>query len=245
MIKVFIEGIIIGVAKILPGISGAFLAMLFGQYEIIINSIASIKYANAHKETLVPLSIGIITSVIITSTLLNTLINSAYHVLLSFIIGIMLYEVLIDLKRYKNTKIKYKYIIISLLIILFLSSIFLLKGTLFNVTNSTCKLILLFICGILDAFATIVPGVSGTALLILVGSYRIIISGISNADLSVILPFGIGLIIGLIFFAKIISNMLKKYSNFIHYCVVLFCCIRQVDTGVEQSVELLHAGGGF
>ena len=221
MLNVFLKGLIIGIAKILPGVSGAILAMSFGLYEIIVNSLTSLKYALEKRKVLIPLSLGIFISIIVTSQFLNILIMEYYYIVLSFIIGVMAYELLINLITYKNKKINTKYIIISIIIVLFLSSLFLIKGksSTINSEYGLHSFISLFLCGILDAFATIIPGISGSALLLLVGYYQKIIGAFSLFDLSILIPFSVGFIISIIIFSKIISHLFKKYRELFNYLI--------------------------
>lgn len=221
--KLFLIGILIGIAKILPGVSGAVLALMFGVYEILIESIGSLKKTIKNIKKLIPLILGICLSIVLTSTLINHFTNRFYNRFLALIVGIMIYEVIDNLKCYRNKIINTKYLIASLFTILVLIVITNIKITTFiDCHNTINPFITLFFLGIIDAASTVIPGVSGTAILLLFGYYKKIIYGISTLNISIIFPFGIGFIIGLIIFSRMLTYLFKKYRLFVDYMVTSF-----------------------
>ncbi len=220
--KLVLIGFIIGIAKILPGVSGAMLAMMFDVYELLINSVADLKYAYQNKWKLLKLSLGIIASIIIFSIFFKIFMHEYYIYFISAVLLVMIYELIKDLNTYKKEKISVKYLIVSCFFVLVLISVMFLKKDSIVLNETPFHLFLsLLLCGIVDSIATIVPGISGTALLLLLGYYQTILTGFSDLDLSIILPFGMGFALGIIVFSKIFSKVFKKYKTLMHYIVTV------------------------
>ena len=220
--KLVLIGFIIGIAKILPGVSGAMLAMMFEVYELLINSVADLKYAYQNKWKLLKLSLGIIASIIIFSIFFKIFMHKYYIYFISAVLLVMIYELIKDLNTYKKEKISVKYLIVSCFFVLVLISVMFFKKDSIVLNETPFHFFLsLLLCGIVDSIATIVPGISGTALLLLLGYYQTILTGFSDLDLSIILPFGMGFALGIIVFSKIFAKIFKKYKTLMHYIVTV------------------------
>ena len=217
-LKLFIKGLIVGLGKIIPGVSGSLLAISLNIYDRAIWAITNF-FDNVIDNTkfLLTLLIGIIVSIIIFSKIIIYFITNYYVMTMLFFIGLILGGLLIFRGKYVVNK---KNIIISLIsfgIIMLLSSFSL--NTKYTLSNNITDYLVFFIAGLLDSFATIVPGISGTALLMNIGVYEILILAMSNvtninllvSNIKILIPFGIGMIIGFIFLSIIISYLFKKY----------------------------------
>ena len=95
-----------------------------------------------------------------------------------------------------------------------INNTYILKG---NIIDT----IVFLVSGLIEAIGTVVPGISSTALLMTVGTYKIIISSLASlSNIKVIIPFGIGTIIGLLLVIKIMDYLFKKYHHKI-YAIIL------------------------
>ena len=213
-----LKGFIIGIGKIIPGVSGAILAISLGVYD------KSIYYINNFKDNkkesikyLLPLGIGIIISIIFFSKIINYLLDKYYVITMLFFIGLII-GTIPSITKEINKK-DYYLVIISFLIFIFLS-ILGINNT-YIVKGSIIDIIVFLISGLLEAIGTVVPGVSSTALLMTIGTYKIIISSIANiTNIKIIVPFIIGTIVGLLIVVKIIDYLFKKYHKKV-YSVIL------------------------
>lgn len=223
--KNIIKGFIIGVGKIIPGVSGAILAISMGVYDKSVYYINNFK--NNKKESikyLLPLSIGILISIIFFSKIINYLLDKYYVITMLFFIGLII-GTIPSITKEINKK-DYYLIIISFIIFLSLSLLG-VKNT-YIIKGNIIDIVVFLISGLLEAIGTVVPGVSSTALLMTIGTYKIIILTISNitnisniiANLKIIVPFIIGTILGLLIVVKIIDYLFKKYHNKV-YSVIL------------------------
>lgn len=220
-IKIFIKGFIIGIGKIIPGVSGAMFAMLLGLYEDIVASLSSFRELCSRKKTIIPLGIGIVFAIIIGSNAIKFLLEKYYIQSMGLFIGMMLFGIVPLIKEIKNTNINFQNILIASILIIILTSLFMIdvQESSISMITGFRKMISLFLCGILDAASTIIPGISGTALLMIVGFYDIIISSLAGlaipgkivASFITIFPFLIGLALGIIFVSKIMNYIFKNY----------------------------------
>ena len=221
-----IKGFIVGVGKIIPGVSGAMLAITLGIYDKCIYAISNFtKNIKNNLNLLFFIGIGIILSVGLFSNMVIYLLDSSYFITMCFFIGLIIGGVP---KLYNESKVNVKnkknigFIIISFLIILVINYI--------NpeyVIKTNANFITLISIGILEAFAMVVPGISGTALLMLIGYYDMVLIRFSRIlnifnlyeTISFFLPFGIGLLIGILIVSKLINFCFRVYKNET-YCII-------------------------
>ncbi len=228
--KLILKGFLIGIGKIMPGVSGAMIAMSLNEYNKIIESIANIKkdiYNNT--KYLSKIGIGIILAIILASKIIVNCLNTRYFATMLLFIFIILNGTTNIIKQTKSNK---KDIVISIFIIIL---VILLKQILkIQFINTNTKGVFEFIkiigIGIIDALSSIVPGISGTALLMYFGYYEKILNtfatitnkNIMTQNILTIIPFIIGFIFGTIIISKIINKIIKKYPNTLNTTVVMF-----------------------
>ena len=218
MIKNILKGFIIGIGKIIPGVSGALLAITLGVYDKALNAITNF-FDNKKENTklLITLAIGIILAILIFSKIINYALTKYFLITMLFFIGLIIGGIPNILKKVKT---KNWYIILISFSIIFLLTITQIDNNYILKNNFSDYLILVF-AGFLEALGTVVPGISSTALLMIVGMYNLIINAISNlidfnliiTNIKIIIPFGIGLLIGLIAISIIINYLLNKHSE--------------------------------
>ena len=238
MIRFFLEGFIIGLGKIIPGVSGALFAMLFGVYEDIIKCISSPKYIIKNYKMILPLIIGIAISIVFGSGLIKVLLEIAYLQSMAFFIGMMSFEIIPLIKKNRKVHLKRgETILLTSLIMIMLLLMFIPINYNRVISIGVFRdVVSIFLCGILDAIATIIPGISGTSLLMLAGYYEIIISSISSLHLPVLLPFIIGLFSGIVFLAKMIDYAFKYHKSFMNTAVL---CLAILST-IILTLELVN-----
>lgn len=252
-----LKGFILGIANIIPGVSGGTLAMTMGIYEDIIKSISSIlKTPKKSLKLLLHLGIGAVLSILILSKLLNyTLTNYAFATTL-FFIGLIVGGFPLLLKKAKGHKVSLGYLLsflstTSLVIILRLLQTSENTVSLNNVSLFT--IIILLLVGMLAASTMVIPGVSGSFVLMLIGFYKPILNTTSNItkinllghNLLILVPFGIGVLLGIVLTAKLIEYLLKKYEIYTYYGIygfilasilVLILNVYNKATGIPEVV---------
>lgn len=229
-----IKGFIIGIGKILPGVSGALLAILMGVYDKSIDYI--INFKRNKKESikyLFPIGIGILLSIILFSKVIYYTLSKYYFEVMMLFIGLIIGTTPSIINK---TEKKDNYLVIISFLIFFSISISNIDNTYIKQNNYIDSLVY-FISGITEAIGTVVPGVSSSALLMIEGTYNIIIEAIANViDIKVIIPFIIGLIIGLIITIKIINYLLKKYNTKI-YSIILGILVSSIILLIIKSFK--------
>lgn len=231
-VKLFLEGLVIGLGKIIPGVSGALFAMLFGQYEIIVECISNPRMLKEHFHSIFPIGLGVLFAILGGSNLIGFLLANHYIASLSFFIGMMIYGTVPFAKKIFCSKISFKEIVLSLLSVVIIALLLFSKPEVSRVRETTglFEFISLFLCGFLDAGSTIIPGISGTALLMLLGVYEKIITCLSLLSslqfepkiFEILLPFTLGLGIGLFLFAKIADYLFKNCANIMNLSIFGF-----------------------
>ena len=207
----FIKGFVIGIGKIVPGVSGAMLAISLGVYDKAIYYICNFKndIKNSFKY-LFPLGVGIIISIVLFSKVISLCLNKYYVITMLFFIGLIIGGIPDILN--KVNKNNYYISIISCIIFTGI--------TIFNVNNSYIiknnfiDFVVYFISGMIETIGTIVPGVSGTALLMIIGTYDSIIYAVGNiTNIKLLIPFILGMFISLVLFIKLIDYSFNKYND--------------------------------
>ena len=244
----FIKGIVIGIGKIIPGVSGSMLAVSMGLYEKLINSINNF-FGDFKKnfKFLFKIGLGIVISIIFFSNIILGLLNKYYLITIFLFIGLILGS-LDDIKIKINKKNNYiVYIIFILVTILGLINI----NNKVYIENSLLKIIYYFFAGVLDAITMIVPGISGTATLMMYGCYEDVIKSyssildISNVinNFSILFPFFIGMLMGIIFSVKAIDYLLKNKKEKTYSVIYGFCLstiIIMGINGIKSTYNLLQ-----
>jgi len=207
-----VKGFILGIANIIPGVSGGTLAITLGIYEELIGTISHI-FSNLKKNLnfIIPIGIGAVLSVLIMSKLINYSLGEFPVPTTLFFIGLIVGGLPLIASKVKSVKPSVSHIVAFLLT--------------FSLT-----MFLLFIVGIIAAATMVVPGISGSFVLMLLGFYKPILNTISNItdfsmlalNMMVLIPFGIGIVVGIILIAKLIEYLLKKHEIITYYAILGF-----------------------
>ena len=214
-----LKGLIIGLGKIIPGVSGSVLALSLGVYEKCIDIISNLKKELKYNiKFIFLLSIGILTGIVFGSKIIYFLLNKYYIPTMSLFIGLISGTIKTIFKKIKlKTKKNYISMIIPFILIYFISILSINK-------LDTSNYLVIIILGFIDAVTMIVPGVSGTAIFMILGVYNFILYLLSNVFNPLIIFFIIGLILGLILTSKIINYFFKNYSNDTYIVILSLLC---------------------
>ena len=213
-----IKGIIIGIGKIIPGVSGSMLAISMGIYQRLIESISGFfKHPKENFKFLFKIVLGVIIAAVFFSNMILKCLDKYYLITMFFFIGLIIGGSE-DLKQ--NTSKKYNYIsIISFLLITVLGIININNNI--NISNSFLNFLYFIFIGFIDALTMVIPGISGTATLMMLGAYEKVIEMYSNIfnfslffdNLTLLIPYLIGIAIGIIGTVKLIQFLFKNYKE--------------------------------
>ena len=207
-IRYFIAGIFIGLSELLPGISGATVALMFGVYEKLLDFLRKFKNFNL----ILPLLFGMILSVFVFSSLINFLYETHTNTFNIFIALIMIgYGIFLVISTFLNEDIdKGKKFFINLFLAILIG--FYLASFHTN-ANQELNPLLLALFGFIACSFLLFPGISGSAFLLSVGAYPLIIGSISNIDFGILFPFGIGMLMALVLMPRLINKAYKKFGK--------------------------------
>ena len=239
-IMLVIKGFIMGIANIIPGVSGGTLALTLGIYEDFISAISHfLKNIKKNIKFLLPVFIGMGLSILTMSNVISSAFDNYPVPTTFFFMGLVLGG--IPMLANKVSKTKEKKQVSSYIIALFTFSVVIVLAfseQLFgnglgdvNLSNlSVGGYFLLFLVGVVAAATMVIPGVSGSLVLMLLGYYLPIVDTIKDLthfknifdNMLILIPFGIGVVIGIVLIAKLIEWLFKKYEAKTYFGVLGF-----------------------
>ena len=237
LINQILRGIVIGVANIIPGVSGGTMMVSMGIYDTLIHCITHL-FSEFKKsiKTLLPYGIGMVVGIVALASLLTYLFENHALPTATTFIGLILGGLGPILAKVNRKKINW---VCILIFVLFFIGIVLMSFT-GEVTNpdslnlNAGTILMLVIIGCVASATMIIPGVSGSMVLMLLGYYTPILNAVSNLKDAVfsldftgilqpaltLLPFGLGVILGIFGVAKLIEWLLSRFPTQT-YCGVL------------------------
>jgi putative membrane protein len=217
----FLKGMAMGAADVVPGVSGGTIAFVSGIYEDLLDSISKLNFSALKilKETgfknfwnhingsfLLSLFAGIVCSVISLAKGISWLLATQPILLWSFFFGLVLASVVYLAKALRNMHWwEISWSVLGIAIALYISSL----GVSENIQTSWY----LFLSGALAICAMILPGISGAFILVLLGSYEVILNAVHERNLKTIVIVGAGAISGLIIFSRFLKWTFKHFKN--------------------------------
>ena len=234
MIKTFLKGAAMGIAEVIPGISGGTVALILGIYERLIRVINSFdfemlrivsqkKFREAWNKVegnfLSVLLIGMLVSIYSFSALILFLLETYPTAFKSFLSALLFFSVFIDPLRPKPTKTLFIGLFLAFLICSLLY--FLPPGNFAEV-----NLLYIFLSGFIAISALIVPGISGSFILLLMGSYSTILMAVRDLNYLILIIFLMGALTGLFTIARLIQFAFTKNKELfqsIFIGLIVFC----------------------
>lgn len=220
---IFLRGLIMGVADIIPGVSGGTMALITGIYERLIKAISDINHLiikevfRSHVGTafknikkidfalLVPLLLGIAIAFLSLARLMDYLLLNWSGITYAFFFGLILASA-IFVYKYAGKNI------VKNIIFLVIGFVFAFWFIGLDVLQTNHSSIIILFSGAIAISAMILPGISGAFILVLLGQYEYIINALKNFDIGKITLFLIGVIVGILVFSKILDYLLNKHK---------------------------------
>src|SRR5699024_9493831 len=222
------RGLLMGASDVIPGVSGGTIALLLGIYDRLIEAINGLfsREWKKHLSFLVPLGIGVAIAIFSLAKLIVWLQNNYPAPLHFFFLGLIL-GVLPYLFTHAKVSETFKpthYIILAVGAVLIGSIEFMdvSAGQTIIENRSTMIYVYLFFSGFLASAAMILPGISGSMIMLVIGAYLTIMNAIKNLYLDVIFVTGIGIAIGIFTMSRLIAYFLQKYHTGTFACVIGF-----------------------
>lgn len=224
--KNIINGIFIGVSNVIPGVSGGTVAVILGIYETLINSVKNIRHDfKKNIMYLIQIGIGAVIGILLFSSMISTLLDRYTIAVNYFFVGLVIGSISLLFSKFKDKKVSLNKIsgfILGIGFVFMVSTI----GNMMSVdsaesikTGLSAYLTLGF-AGFIAAFTMLLPGVSGSLTLVMLGMYDDFVNAVSTFNIPVLFVCGIGVLIGILVTVKLISYLLKKYND-ITYAAIL------------------------
>lgn len=248
IIKNILCGIVIGIANIIPGVSGGTMMVVLDVFDRIVGAIGGLR-KNWKKNIpfLLEILLGAAAGIILFSKLLSYLLETRYMVTNFFFIGVILGSIPLVYRRATADRLKQGHLLFCCLtLILMLCTVYAVPGTPDTLIREVSWLsaLRLFASGALAAVCMIIPGISGSFVLLLFGAYETIAVAIAEWNFAVLLPVGIGIVAGLLLGCKAIAVLLRRYPQATYFSILGFV-IGSIPAIVEKiRQEQAFVGGG-
>jgi len=222
-VSLFLKGVAMGAANVIPGVSGGTIALITGIFERLINALKSVDlqalgmifrgrvsafWNHVDGNFLAALLAGVVISIVTLARLFEFLLAHHEIATMAFFFGLILlsiYYVGATVGRWGT-----KPVLVLLLGIVIAVSIALLAPA--NENNSS---LYLFICGVVAISSMILPGLSGSFVLIIMGNYALVLGAISGLDFQVLIPLAAGCIVGLMIFSRVLAWVFSRYHDLV------------------------------
>lgn len=249
-IILFIKGVVLGVAFVIPGVSGGTLAVLMGIYEELIeaasNFYKSIADFKKYFMYLLPIGLGVVFSIAVFAKLIKFGLDKAPIITILIFLGMIIGGIPALVRNVKGTKTNLKDMTLMLVGLIIVISMLIFHKTNSNVVLTNMSItgyITLLLVGAIAAVTMVVPGISGSFTLMLIGYYEPVlnlvndITSFKNLGSNLILmgTFMLGVFIGIIFISKIIEWCLKHYKRETYYAIIGFVLSSIISVIYEVS----------
>lgn len=243
----FIKGIFVGIALVIPGLSGSIFAVVVGLYEKIINAISTLK-KNLKKNILflLPIVLGAVVGVLLSAKLIIDLCEKYPQQAYFFFIGLVLGSVPLVVRKMNKIKFKPLYLLITFFALGFILLMGILSGNEAETTTEVAyhltdlyDVLAVFVSGFLSCALMSIPGVSGSVTLMVLGQYNKVYGAVGECTVMIkhilkgdfdaalnssraiwtALVFAVGGILGFLIIAKLISRLLAKFEAQVYYGV--------------------------
>ncbi|CAM1333672.1 DUF368 domain-containing protein [Tenacibaculum aestuariivivum] len=220
---IMLKGLAMGAADVVPGVSGGTIAFISGIYEELLESISTINlnllktlkkqgFKAAWKQLngnfLASLFVGIFISIISLAKVISWLLVSQPILLWSFFFGLVLASVIYIAKQITN----WNFIAVITLILGGILAYYI--TTLNPMISENSSTLFMFFSGAIAICAMILPGISGSFILVLLGAYKPVLQAINNRDYTTIIAIGLGAVLGLLLFSRVLKYLFTYHKNY-------------------------------
>ena len=217
-----LKGMAMGAADVVPGVSGGTIAFISGIYEELLGSISNVNLSllktvkttgikAAWKQLnggfLAALFAGIFISILSLAKLIQYLLENEPIVLWSFFFGLVLASIIYIAKQISTWNF------IAFLVLILGAVLAFYITTLNPLVSENASPAFLFLAGAIAICAMILPGISGSFILVLLGAYKPVLDALNNRDVKTILIFMAGAVVGLLTFSRVLKWLFKHYKD--------------------------------
>lgn len=238
-IRTFFAGILVGIGSMLPGISGAVMAVCFGIYERLISDLADVVHKiRSDFVFILIVAIGIIIGMVGVSFGLKYMLDNFEIIAMFFFLGLIVGQLpeLFNLTN-DNEKIT-KYNAVAFIIGFLIMMVFLVVGAAedIEIKHDLTSVLLMIGVGIILAISKLAPGISGSTVLLALGLYYPFTAAMTDFDMFILVPILIGLIVGILGFAKVMDYALRNHRK-TTYCAIFGLTIGSIPVVFDYAIS--------
>lgn len=249
-ISVLIKGFVVGSTMMVPGVSGGSMAMILGIYDRLISSVSSF-FKDVKKNFLFLLQFAIagLAGIVLCARPITDIIDRFPIVSMFFFIGLVFGSVPMLCKKAMIDKVKPSHMLffcIGAFIVIMMS--FLPQMDAAAVSGMSFSTFLLqIVTGLVVAAGFILPGISTSYLLLLLGTYDFVMSAISQLDVLALVPFVLGFILGVILLTRVLEICMYRFPSFTYTLILGFLVgsVYTVYPGTPHGLEILCSAVSF
>lgn len=238
MLKMILKGVVIGVANIIPGVSGGTMAVSMGIYDKIIHAATHlISEFKKSMKILIPILIGAALGLVVFARLIQMMFDHIPFQTNLLFIGLILGGLPAMAKKVKGQKIRLSHIISCVLffgLVVGLAALGESEGAAADLSFSVVNALKLFGVGVITSATMVIPGVSGSMILMLMGYYNPVLNEVNRFmdnlvkfnvpglldGCTVLIPFGIGVVVGIFAIAKVIEIIFNKFPYVAYWAII-------------------------
>lgn len=219
--KIYLGGLFMGAADIVPGVSGGTIAFILGFYERLINALSGVNkesismlfrgdikglWKHFDLSFLLLLGAGILSSILLLSSVISYLLDEYALYLWGFFFGLIVASSYVLIKELDEIKL-------NQVLFIFIGIFFGYLLSIIPPSQGSDITFFVFLAGMISILAMLLPGVSGSFVLLMLGMYEIIINAINNFQFSILILFGSGAVLGLLLFSKVLKYILLHFRQ--------------------------------
>ncbi len=221
-----LKGLIVGVANIIPGVSGGTMAVVIGIYDKLIGAVSDLRKDFKNSVIyLFPIGVGALLGIVLFSHLIEFLLRDFTMPTNIFFLGLILGSIPMIFKRATQKRFEK----VSILPFLVCFAVMMLMTFFQNVSDEGSALITTLTAGTairlvlsatVAAACMIMPGISGSMVMVLLGVYTSVLTAISSMNIPVLIPVAIGVLAGILLGAKVINLCLRRYEQQTYFAIL-------------------------
>ena len=238
MIKMILKGVVIGVANIIPGVSGGTMAVSMGIYDKMIHAATHLlsEFKKSMK-ILIPIVVGAVIGIVALARMIEIIFEKIPFQTNLLFIGLIVGGLPAIARKVKGKSIRLGHLLSFLIFFVVVAGLAILgeqEGAAADLSFSLLNVVKLFGVGIVASATMVIPGVSGSMMLMLMGYYNPVLSEINGfidnlLDFNVpgildgclvLVPFGLGVVFGIFAIAKIIEIVFEKFPEHAYWAII-------------------------
>ena len=250
-LKNFLKGLVTGVATLVPGVSGGTMSIILGIYDDLIHAVSTF-FENWKKNLTYLLVVGLggALGILLFSRLLENAITNYPFVMQFLFMGVIIGGLPVLYRKSeassKGNLKDYLFFILGFAIVLLMSA----EPTAITdmaTAHGILSVVFLFIAGIIIAIALVLPGISGSFMLLILGLLDVTLNAINTFNIPFLIPLGLGVAAGTFGTAKIIEKFLKKHPGKTYKLILGFVVgsLVQLFPGIPAGSQIIASVAAF